>query len=114
MGNGNWILVEDNRMDCVIVMNNNKPNVVEARRLKKGDLVVIGRTENGEEGIFVYIKCFDAGIEKQDDKFSFRTRGTRETPFSRSELKVLANLATASFFARTSMPGRTSMVLSMK
>ncbi len=84
MGNGNWILVEDNRMDCVIVLNNKKPDVVEARRLKKGDQVVIGRTENGEEGILVYTKGFETGTEKQDDKFSFRTRGTRETPFSRS------------------------------
>ena len=57
--------------------------VVEARRLKKGDRVVVGRTENGEEGILVHVNCFER-LEATADKFTFRSRGTRETPFSRS------------------------------
>lgn len=84
MENGKWVLVEDNRMDCVIVIKNSVPDVIEARRLSKGDQVVVGRTENGEEGIFVYTEGFETGDDKTGDKFSFRTRGTRETPFSRS------------------------------
>lgn len=83
-GNGKWLLVENNRMDCVVVFKTGKTDVVEARRLKKGDPVVVGRTENGEDGIFVYTKGFDPVSSKTEDKFSFRTRGTRETPFSRS------------------------------
>ncbi len=83
-GNGNWLLVHENRMDCVIVFKNNALEVVEARRLKKGDPVVVGRSENGEEGILVHMDCFGDSQKTSEDKFTFRTRGTRETPFSRS------------------------------
>ena len=84
MDNGEWIIVQDNRMDCVIVLKNNFADVVEARRLKKDDPVIVGRTENGEEGILVYTMGFDSSLGHNKDKFSFRTRDTRETPFSRS------------------------------
>lgn len=71
-------------MDCVMVLRGNEVDIVEARRLNKGDPVVVGRTENGEEGILVYTTGFDRAPAGSRDKFSFRTRGTRETPFSRS------------------------------
>jgi lysine-ketoglutarate reductase/saccharopine dehydrogenase-like protein (TIGR00300 family) len=83
-GNGEWILAVENRMDCVMVLKGKQMEIVEGRRLKKGDAVVVGRTENGEEGIFVYTKGFESDRNESGDKFSFRTRGTRETPFSRS------------------------------
>jgi len=84
LGQGKWILVSESRMDCVLVLKKGKVEVVEARRLKRGDDVVVGRTENGEEGIFVHTEGFDDSGQKFTEKFSFRTRGTRETPFSRS------------------------------
>ncbi len=84
LGSGDWILARENRMDCVMVLKKGELDIVEGRRLKKGDPVVIGRTENGEEGIFVYTTGFEDAQEKAEDKFAFRTRGTRETPFSRS------------------------------
>jgi len=84
VGNGQWVLARENRMDCVMVLKDNELDIVEARRLKKDDQVVVGRTENGEEGIFVHTEGFDDLNETTDDKFTFRTRGTRETPFSRS------------------------------
>jgi lysine-ketoglutarate reductase/saccharopine dehydrogenase-like protein (TIGR00300 family) len=83
-GNGDWILARENRMDCVMVLKNDALEIVEARRLKKGDPVVVGRTENGEDGILVYPTGFSGNKQDRDDKFSFRTRDTRETPFSRS------------------------------
>jgi len=70
-------------MDAVLVLNRDTIEVVEARRVRKGDPVVVGRTENGEEGIYVHADGFESSTEKAVDKFSFRTRGTRETPFSR-------------------------------
>jgi lysine-ketoglutarate reductase/saccharopine dehydrogenase-like protein (TIGR00300 family) len=82
--NGDWLLARENRMDCVIVLHEDQLDIVEARRLDKGDPVIVGRTENGEEGILVYTKGFECAPEGSGDKFSFRTRGTRETPFSRS------------------------------
>ncbi len=84
LGGGKWILARESRMDCVLVVRGEELDVVEGRRLKKGDLVVVGRTEDGEEGIYVHTEGFDFGQGKSTDKFTFRTRGTRETPFSRS------------------------------
>ncbi len=80
---GEWILAPEGRMDAVFVVDGRTIEVTEARRLKKGDLVVVGRTENGEEGILVHEKGFDE-VAANEDKFSFRSRGTRETPFSYS------------------------------
>lgn len=79
-----WALVPESRMDAVIVCGSgDRLEVVEARRVRAGDLVAVGRTESGEEGIFVHTSGFTEA-EAAGDKFGFRTRGTRETPFSRS------------------------------
>lgn len=78
-----WLLAPEGRMDAVLVLQGDKIEVTEARRLKKGDMVVVGRTENGEQGILVHNNCF-AEEAKSEDKFTFRSRGTRETPFSYS------------------------------
>ncbi len=83
LGNGRWLLAPESRMDAVMVLSEETIEVVEARRVRKGDPVVVGRTENGEEGIYVHVEGFDPPKETDVDKFSFRTRGTRETPFSR-------------------------------
>ncbi len=84
LGEGRWILAPESRMDSVLVLRGEELDVVEARRVKNGDRVVVGRTENGEEGIFVHIDGFHQASDEAADKFTFRTRGTRETPFSRS------------------------------
>lgn len=85
LGGEKWLLVPESRMDAVLVLRDETVEAVEQRRLKKGDPVVVGRTENGEEGIFIHPSGFAAPPEASvGEKFSFRTRGTRETPFSRS------------------------------
>jgi len=71
-------------MDAVLVLRGEVLDVCEPRRVQQGDLVIIGRTENGEEGIYVHTDGFQSEEELTADKFAFRTRGTRETPFSRS------------------------------
>jgi len=81
---GSWVLVRESRMDCVIVRRGGSLEVLEPRRLARGDQVVLGRTENGEDGVFVHTEGFDTGKISTPDKFSFRIRGTRETPFSKS------------------------------
>jgi len=81
---GNWVLVSDNRMDAVLVVKDGTVLAFEMRRIKAGDKVVVGRTENGEEGILVHTNGFDQERIDKEEKFSFRIRGTRETPFSRS------------------------------
>lgn len=79
---GVWTLAKDSRMDCPVVLRDNgELEVVEARRLKKGDTVVLGRSENAEEGIYMHSGGFlqDGGI---DDRFVFRTGRSRETAYS--------------------------------
>jgi lysine-ketoglutarate reductase/saccharopine dehydrogenase-like protein (TIGR00300 family) len=84
LGGGRWVIVAESRMDAVLVLREGRVEVVEARRLKRGDPVVVGRTENGEDGVFVHPDGFSPASLSSDEKFTFRSRGTRETPFSRS------------------------------
>ena len=43
--NGQWLLAEESRMDCVAVLEEGRIIVREFRLLKKGDLVLLGRTD---------------------------------------------------------------------
>lgn len=78
-----WVLAPESRMDAIMVVDSGTIRVVEPRTVKQGEQVVIGRTENGEDGIFVHADGFTSAATGSD-KFTFRSRGTRETPFSRS------------------------------
>ncbi len=80
--NGQWLFAEESRMDCVPVFENGKIYVREFRLLKKGDMVVTGRTEKCEDGIYVYPNGFHEE-EEAGDVFAFRQSRSRETAFSR-------------------------------
>lgn len=80
--NGQWLLAEDIRMDCTAVLKNDKIEVLEFRNLSKGDLVALGREEDGSEGILVYSKGF-ASSQKKTNAFAFRKGRTREISFSK-------------------------------
>lgn len=56
-------------------------SVKELRYLTVGEQVVVGRGENGEEGIYVHTEGFSQ-LEAAAEKFTFRTRLSRETAFS--------------------------------
>ena len=84
LGDGDWGLVAESRMDCVLTVLNRTVEAVEFRRLQRGASVVLGRSEDGSEGIYVHTEGFTGSSGASTDKFAFRTRGTRETPFSRS------------------------------
>ncbi len=71
---GRWLLAEESRMDCVPVWTEGKIAVVEPRRLKAGDRVFVGRTEDGSEGIYVHAHGFDA-VEEAAQTFAFRQGG---------------------------------------
>ena len=79
---GKWLLAEESRMDCVAVYENGKIAVREFRLLKEGDLVVTGRTENCEDGIYVYPNGFREEKGEQET-FAFRQNRSRETAFSK-------------------------------
>lgn len=77
-----WLLAEESRMDCVAVLEGQTVAVKEFRNLKAGDLVCVGRTEAGEDGIFVYPNGFREQ-ERLSETFAFRQGRSRETAFSR-------------------------------
>ncbi|MBQ6383815.1 MAG: hypothetical protein IJJ42_09535 [Clostridia bacterium] len=80
---GAWRLAEESRMDCVPVWENGQIIVREFRLLKKGDLVVTGRTEDASEGIWVHPDGFQDNRTEEGDVFAFRRNRSRETAFSR-------------------------------
>lgn len=88
---GKWKLAEESRMDCCVVLRPDKSlEVVEMRSLKKGDRVILGRTENGMDGIYLHTDGFHEQFIP-GDSFQFRTRRSRETPFSQ-DYDTLYNL----------------------
>ena len=78
---GKWILAKESRMDCVAVYDGSSIQVKEFRNLKKGEQVVLGRSEDGSEGIFLWADGFSQKQEKAD-VFAFRQQRSRETAFS--------------------------------
>ncbi len=81
--NGKWKMLRKSRMDCVIVVRDGEPVVTEPRRVKAGDLVVVGRADDASTGVYVNTRCFEAPDEADSDTFAFRTGRSRETSFSR-------------------------------
>ncbi|MDO5724927.1 MAG: hypothetical protein Q4P29_01355 [Tissierellia bacterium] len=80
--NDKWILCTESRMDTVAVLKDDKIDIVEFRRLKKGDKVFVGRTEDGSEGIYMYTEGFLSNLD-ENDRFAFRSGRSRETAFSK-------------------------------
>ena len=88
---GAWHLAEESRMDCVAVWEAGRIVVREFRLLKQGDLVAVGRTEQGEEGILVYPDGFRES-RPAGEVFAFRQGRSRETAFSRDYDELYALL----------------------
>lgn len=81
---GEWKLAEKSRMDCSVVLRDDGSLcVVENRNLRRGDRVILGRTERGEEGIYLHAHGFDGAGEANDDQFVFRQGRSRETSYAR-------------------------------
>lgn len=79
---GEWRLARESRMDCVPVWEGDDFHIREFRHLKRGDLVAVGRTEHGEEGILLHPDGFHEPSQAAD-RFAFRQGRSRETSFSR-------------------------------
>lgn len=80
---GQWRLAEESRMDCVAVWQDGRLLVKEFRNLKQGELVVVGRSEDAQEGIFVWPHGFEEQGGGSGEAFSFRQGRSRETAFSK-------------------------------
>ncbi|KMW18371.1 hypothetical protein [Enterocloster citroniae] len=82
--NGKWILAEESRMDSSVVLcDDGHLEVVENRNIKKGDKVILGRTEKCEEGIYMHCHGFEQEGEHLEDQFVFRQGRSRETSYAR-------------------------------
>lgn len=79
---GEWQLAQDSRMDCAAVLRGGRLNVVELRNIRRGDAVVVGREENGTEGVYVHTRAFRRR-GRAGDEFAFRQGRSRETAYSK-------------------------------
>ena len=88
---GTWRLARESRMDSsLVVQENGQVAVVENRNLHKGDLVVVGRTEDCQEGIYVHNTGFvEEEAQSVDDRFIFRQGRSRETSYARDYDKLV-------------------------
>jgi lysine-ketoglutarate reductase/saccharopine dehydrogenase-like protein (TIGR00300 family) len=81
---GKWTMPREPRMDSAIVLATDGTLWIrEGRRLKEGDLVAVGKAEDGSEGIFVHSAAFmeDSG----DGEFQFMSSEvSREKPIDYS------------------------------
>ena len=57
--------------------------MTENRNLRKGNRVILGRTENGTDGIYLHTKGFENPEKQHDDQFVFRQGRSRETSYAR-------------------------------
>ena len=71
---GRWTLAEESRMDsCVVLRENGRLDAVELRNLRQGDLVALGRTDDGADGIYLHTGGFaDPEAQAEADAFTFR------------------------------------------
>ena len=88
---GSWRFAGESRMDCVAVYEDGRIFVREFRHLRAGDRVVVGRTEDGKDGILVHPYGFESE-ERAGDAFAFRRNRSRETAFSRDYDELIALL----------------------
>ena len=79
---GQWLLLEESRMDCVAVLREGKLAAVEFRNLKAGEPVAVGRTEDASQGIYVHPDGFEEADRGEQETFSFRQGRSRETAYS--------------------------------
>ena len=81
---GQWRLAEESRMDSSVVLRGSgRLDVVENRNLRQGDPVILGRTERGEEGIYLHSRGFWPEEAATEDQFVFRQGRSRETSYGR-------------------------------
>ncbi|HPJ01486.1 MAG TPA: hypothetical protein PKU80_01425 [Candidatus Limiplasma sp.] len=81
---GSWTLIGAARMDCAVVIRDSRPVATEARKVKQGDPVVVGREEDLSNGVYTDTAAFqDVNGRGNAQSFAFRTGKSRETSYSR-------------------------------
>jgi lysine-ketoglutarate reductase/saccharopine dehydrogenase-like protein (TIGR00300 family) len=88
---GAWLLPSDPRMDSAIVRDvTGAVRTVEARYVRKGDLVATGFAEDGSEGIYVNASGFQPHDETAGEEFQFMSSAvSREKPVDYAHIAQL-------------------------
>lgn len=90
---GAWRLAEESRMDSSVVLRpDGRLDVVENRNLRRGDRVLLGRGEDGRDGIYVHADGFAGESGAAEDRFAFRRGRSRETAYARDYDRLMALL----------------------
>jgi lysine-ketoglutarate reductase/saccharopine dehydrogenase-like protein (TIGR00300 family) len=88
---GRWVLPVRPRMDCAIVRRGEVLEVIEPRRLKRGEAVAMGLAEDGSEGIYVHSVGFLGGAHSANEFRFMSTEVSRERPVNYEELALRLN-----------------------
>ncbi|MDX2193606.1 MAG: hypothetical protein NW201_09630 [Gemmatimonadales bacterium] len=76
-----WVMPDRPRMDGVIVRRGDGVEVTEARRLRRGDPVLMGFEEDGSDGVYVHTAGWLGTNASQDAEFAFMSSEvSRERP----------------------------------
>ena len=87
---GRWTMPREPRMDgCLVRDAQGVWWVREGRRVKKGDLVVVGRAEDGSEGVLVHANGFQYGDDVGGDFHFMSSQVSREKPI---DYKLIARM----------------------
>ncbi len=81
-----WLLPSRPRMDCVIVRRGDGLEAVEPRRVRRGEPVAMGLTEDGSDGIVVHVEGFLGGAGSPNEFQFMSTAVSRERPANYEEL----------------------------
>lgn len=79
----NWHLVREQRMDSCITFKDGEFFVREFRNINTGDLIAVGKKEDGSHGLYVHETGFDESVEGEEgySKFEFMSSAvSRENP----------------------------------
>lgn len=83
---GRWHLPTRPRMDCAIVERSDHLEVIEPRRLRRGERVAMGLAEDGSEGIYVHTAGFLGGAHSANEFRFMSSEVSRERPVNYEEL----------------------------
>lgn len=84
---GRWTMPREPRMDgCLVRGQDGRWWVREGRRVRRGDLVVVGRAEDGSEGVLVHARGFDPPAGAAGDFHFMSSQVSREKPIDYGQL----------------------------
>ena len=87
---GRWTMPREPRMDgCLVRGSDGAWWVREGRRVRRGDLVVVGRAEDGSEGVLVHARGFEPPEGAAGDFHFMSSQVSREKPIDYSQLARL-------------------------